>query len=80
MPRHRSQMTPAQKQWDTINNPTRTAPVLTQRQRLAWLYRNLLRLGFGPYAQRNAAAHGAEHHYKVAHAALLGLIERLESP
>lgn len=79
MTRNRSRMTPAQKQWDTINNPTGSAPVLDGRQRLGHLYRNLYRLGFGPFAQDNAKAHGAGHEYRVAQAALLGLVERLEA-
>lgn len=76
--RNRDRMTPAQKAWDTRHNTPDTSAPLTRTQRLATLYRNLYRLGFGPFALDNAQAAGVGHEYRVAQAALLALVERLE--
>jgi hypothetical protein len=70
-------MTPAQKQWDTINQPDET-PEKSPREKRAHLYRALYRLGFGPFSERNTAAVGARHEYVVAQAAMMQLIKKLE--
>ena len=76
--RDRSRMTPAQKQWDTINNPDAPQPERTQRERQAFFYGQLVRLGFSPFGERNAADLGVAHEYRVAQAALVGLVKVLE--
>lgn len=78
-PRDRSRMTPSQRAWDTQNNPDVEPVNLTQRQKLAHLYRNLYRLGFGPFAAINADAEGAGEEYFAAEKTLRTLCERLEA-
>ena len=77
--RDRSKMTPRQKQWDTINNPSVSQTELTFPQRQRLFYRMLFQLGFArPFAEGNAQRCGMHAEFMAARAAMRLLLVQLD--